>query len=565
MAVIVIADSNTLVSGSGGNDEFQLGAPNVPSPQYVTISAGSGNDTITNYNGVNSLIDAGAGNNLIVNSDLAINNTVLCGGGNDSIINNPNALNTYIYTGTGNDTIDIWSKETTTIKFGQGEDIVRICADTKLMLNTAESSDYKLEYYNGANASVTLTNGAYNYTVRGSKESNNFHYNIPNSFLIIVGYGGEDMLSTDWPVGETSVDGDDVILTVVGNGRIRIKNARAHTINVNGKTMVIGANVAGNTPQDVIKRFMSALDKTNLKGTAAVDQAIQASSKFLSTEDVILRMVKDCKKVNNADTFLRDYCNIILDNADTGAITGWDAGTSSVKTAESVVEEEGALQSFNGSSFNVNGLTINVPPPQNTTQQNIINGLYTWWAKKALDLVEQSYGSDYRFDNPSASVREMTVKFVNDNTSALALVGSTYNVTTGRAVALSLRINMKYYNDLRADNVDGASDYSQGRIRAGYLDRTLAHEFTHAVMAANVDHFNDLPAWLKEGTAEMTHGISDERSIDMEALAAAPDKFLKALTSEPDATRVVVEGVNAPSYAAGFILLNYFAKQTSLS
>ena len=564
MAVIVIADSNTLVSGSGGNDEFQLGAPNVPSPQYVTISAGSGNDTISNYNGVNSLIDAGAGNNLIVNSDLAINNTVLCGGGNDSIINNPNALNTYIYTGAGNDTIDIWSKETTTIKFGQGEDIVRICADTKLMLNTAESSDYKLEYYNGASASVTLTNGAYNYTVRGSKEVNNFHYNIPNSFLIIVGYGGEDMLTTDWAVGDASVDGDDVILTIVDNGRIRIKNARAHTINVNGKTMVIGANAVGNTPQDVIKRFMSALDKTNLKGVAAVDQAIQASSKFLSTEDDILRMVKDCKKVNNADTFLRDYCNIILDNADTGAITGWDAGTSSVKTAESIVEEEGALQSFNGSSFNVNGLTINVPPPQNTTQQNIINGLYTWWAKKALDLVEQSYGSNYRFDNPSASVREMNLQFVSDNTSALALVGSTYNVTTGRAVALSLRINMKYYNDLRADNVDGASDYKQGHVRAGYLDRTLAHEFTHAVMAANVDHFNDLPAWLKEGTAEMTHGISDERGIDMEALAAAPDKFLKALTSQPDATQVVVEGVNAPSYAAGFILLNYFAKQTSL-
>ena len=564
MAVIVIADSNTLVSGSGGNDEFQLGAPNVSSPQYVTISASSGNDTISNYNGVNSLIDAGAGNNLIVNSDLAINNTVLCGGGNDSIINNPGALNTYIYTGAGNDTIDIWSKETTTIKFGQGEDIVRICADTKLMLNTAESSDYKLEYYNDASASVTLTNGAYNYTVRGSKEVNNFHYNIPNSFLIIIGYGGEDMLTTDWAVGDASVDGDDVILTIVGNGRIRIKNARAHTINVNGKTMVIGATAAGNTPQDVIKRFMSALDKTSLKGTAAVDQAIQASSKFLSTEDVILRMVKDCKKVNNADTFLRDYCNIILDNADTGAITGWDAGTSSVKTAESIVEEEGALQSFNGSSFSVNGLTINVPPPQNTTQQNIINGLYTWWAKKALDLVEQSYGSDYRFDNPSASVREMNLQFVSDNTSALALVSSTYNVTTGRAVALSLRINMKYYNDLRADNVDGASDYRQGHIRAGYLDRTLAHEFTHAVMAANVDHFNDLPAWLKEGTAEMTHGISDERGIDMEALASAPDKFLKALTSQPDATQVIVEGVNAPSYAAGFILLNYFAKQSSL-
>ena len=565
MAVIVIADSNTLVSGSDGNDEFQLGAPNVPSPQYVTISAGSGNDTISNYNGVNSLINAGDGNNLIVNSDLAIGNTVLCGGGNDSIINNPNAINTYIYTGTGNDTIDIWSKDTATIKFGQGEDIVRICADTKLMLDTSESSDYKLEYYNGASASVTLTNGAYNYTVRGSKEANTFHYNIPNSFLIIVGYGGEDMLKTDWPVGEAFVDGDDVIVTVVGNGRIRIKNARAHTINVNGKMMVIGANAAGNSPQDVIKRFMSALDKTSLKGVAAVDQAIQASSKFLSTEDVILRMVKDCRKVNNADTFLRDYCNIILDNADTGAITGWDAGTSAVKTAESVVSEEGALQTFTGNKFSVNGLTINVPPAQNTTQQNIINGLYTWWARKALDLVEQSYGNDYRFDNPNASVREMKVEFVSDNSSALALVSSTYNVTTGRAVALTLRINMKYYNDLRTDNVDGASDYKQGYIRAGYLDRTLAHEFTHAVMAANIDHFNDLPAWLKEGTAEMTHGISDERSMDMEALAAVPDRLLKALTSQPDANKVIVDGVNAPSYAAGFILLNYFAKQTSLT
>ena len=185
MAVIVIADSNTLVSGSGGNDEFQLGAPNVSSPQYVTITAGAGNDTISNYNGVNSFIDVGAGNNVIVNSDLAVDNTILCGYGNDSIINNPGARNTFIYTGAGNDTIDIWSKETTNIKFGQGRDIVRICADTKLMLNTAESSDYKLEYYNGASASVTLTNGAYNYTVRGSKEVNNFQYNIPNSFLII--------------------------------------------------------------------------------------------------------------------------------------------------------------------------------------------------------------------------------------------------------------------------------------------------------------------------------------------------------------------------------------------
>ena len=178
-------------------------------------------------------------------------------------------------------------------------------------------------------------------------------------------------------------------------------------------------------------------------------------------------------------------------------------------------------------------------------------------------LIEQSYGNDYRFDNPNASVNEMKVEFINDATSALALVGSTYNVSNGRAVALTLRINMRYYNDLRADNVDGASDFNQGNIRAGYLDRTLAHEFTHAVMAANINHFNDLPAYLKEGTAEMTHGISDERSTDMKALAGDANKLLKSVNPNADANSVVVEGVNAPVYAGGFILLNYFAKQAA--
>ena len=565
MAVIVIADSNTLVSGNDDANEFQLGAPNVDPPQNVTILAGAGNDTVNNYNGFKAYIDAGAGNNVILNSDYAVETTIICGSGNDSIINNPNAKNSFIATGTGNDTVDIWSTDKTTIKFGTGENFVRICANTHLMLNTAESNNYEFKYYNGASADVTLTNGAYNYTVRGSKEVNTFNYNIPQSNLIIVGYGGEDLINIDRPIiGDASVSGDDVVLAVADNGRIRIKNVKGHTVNINGTSTIVGA-YEGQTPQEAIKKFMSALDKTTLKGYAAVDEAVHLSSQFNSMEEVIMNMVNDCNKVNNADHFLRDCCGIILDNADTGAITGWDAGTSIVKTGESVVEEIGSIKSFNANSFVVNGLTIHVPVAQNAAQQNIINGLYTWWAKNALNLIEESYGSDYRFDNPNASVREMTVEFVSSESSALALVGSTYNVSNGRAVALTLRINMKYYNDLRTDNVDGASDYKQGNIRAGYLDRTLAHEFTHAVMSANIDHFNELPAYLKEGTAELTHGISDERRKDMETLAGNADKLLKALTPQSDADQIRVEGVNAPAYAGGFMLLNYFAKQCANS
>lgn len=560
MAVIVIANNNTLVSGTDEDNTFQLGAPNVPPPQAVTIVSGAGDDTINNYNGNKSVINAGLGNNLIINSDLAVDTSILGSGGNDSIVTSPGTTGTYISTGSGNDTIDIWSADKTTIKFGQGANVVRICADTKLMLNTAEGSNYELKYYNGASASVTLTNGAYNYSVRGSTEANVFHYNIPESNLVISSYGGEDRLDVDWPLGDASISGDDVLLSVVGNGRIRIKNAKAHTININGTDTIVGSNEI--TPQDVIKKFMSALDKTNSKGVAAVDEAVNACSDFKSIGEVINKMVDDCRKINNANAFLPDCCNIILDNADTGAITGWDAGTSLVKTAESIVKEEGAVQNFTGSEFNINGLTVKVPPAVNEVQQNIINGLYTWWTRKALELIEQSYGSDYRFDNPNASVREMSVEFVSDENSALALVASTYNVSNGRAVALKLRINMKYYSDLKAGNVDGVSEY-QGNTKVSYLDRTLAHEFTHAVMAANIDHFNDLPAYLKEGTAEMTHGIADERRRDIETLGGDADKLLRSLIPQADANAIIVEGVNAPSYAGGFILLNYLAKQAA--
>ena len=115
-----------------------------------------------------------------------------------------------------------------------------------------------------------------------------------------------------------------------------------------------------------------------------------------------------------------------------------------------------------------------------------------------------------------------------------------------------------------AHDVNGNSFYNKNNVRAAYLDRTLAHEFTHAVMATNIKFFNELPAWFKEGTAEMTHGISDERHRDLKILAGNPSKLFNALKSHtPDILKVTVKDVNAPVYSAGFILLHYFAKKVA--
>ena len=112
------------------------------------------------------------------------------------------------------------------------------------------------------------------------------------------------------------------------------------------------------TAQEVIKNFMKSLDETSLSGESAVDEAIQACSDFNSISDAISQMVSDCKNASSATAFLTDYCGIILDNDDTGAITGSDAGGSTTKTADSIVPENGSLTTYTNNSFTTNGLKV---------------------------------------------------------------------------------------------------------------------------------------------------------------------------------------------------------------
>ena len=62
------------------------------------------------------------------------------------------------------------------------------------------------------------------------------------------------------------------------------------------------------TQQDVIKKFMASLDKTNLNGTDALNEAIKAcsDSKYTTIQAVIDQMISDCQKTNNADNFLKN-------------------------------------------------------------------------------------------------------------------------------------------------------------------------------------------------------------------------------------------------------------------
>ena len=320
------------------------------------------------------------------------------------------------------------------------------------------------------------------------------------------------------------------------------------------------------TAQDVIKKFMRSLDTTTASATAALDTAVKVASGgyFQNIGAAVNQMIADCQTVNNATKFLKTFCGINLGNKDTGAITGFDAGGSNVKTAKSVVPESGKLHDFTGNSFKVDGLTIQLASVSNgyklsnltvdkltAAQKYIWQALETWWAKGALDLIAASYGNNFGFSSKSsATVKKLYVGFVSNNTSQLATT-LTYPGTSGNVDKLALIINMKKFDSLIIGDANGKSSDA----KTFYLDRTLAHEFTHIVMNANIQNGWKLPQFVKEGMAELTHGIDDERTSTIKSLAGNVASLAGALDLSKSTT--------SNAYSGGYMFLRYFAKQAA--
>ena len=337
------------------------------------------------------------------------------------------------------------------------------------------------------------------------------------------------------------------------------------------------------TQQDIIKRFTSFLDTTSYSRMDAVDAAINYATNgyFKSANAVINGMTNDIRSSSNGDYFLKNYCGINLDsnNEDTGAITGLDAGGSSIaKTAESVIPEIGNLDtSFSDKSFTAdNGLTFTLGKWTTYDTQNDIykfdssttvtfssltddqkymwRAIKTWWADEGLNLIKESYG--YSFKESGATCKRAYLAFVNspsqNNSNWLA---STFQPRQDANNSLVITINTAVYNNLNASDKNGASSGWT------YLDRTFTHELTHAVMGVNVNYYSRLPAYIKEGFCELVHGIDDTRSADMRYLATNADK-LKASLNE-SSNYVSVAGVNNPAYSGGYMFLRYLAKQAS--
>ncbi|MBR0062505.1 MAG: calcium-binding protein, partial [Selenomonadaceae bacterium] len=110
------------------------------------------------------------------------------------------------------------------------------------------------------------------------------------------------------------------------------------------------------------------------------------------------------------------------------------------------------------------------------------------------------------------------------------------------------------FGSLKSDgNPDGESALYDG---IQFLDYTIAHEMTHAVMKATVNNFNALPQFIVEGIADLTIG-GDRRRNYIEDFASGKKSLKDALNLNDNGT------ANFDSYVAGYMFLRWLTKQTS--
>jgi len=331
--------------------------------------------------------------------------------------------------------------------------------------------------------------------------------------------------------------------------------------------------------QAVIKSFMTTLTTAGGKSDG-LDEAVKKASneKFETLDALVESFLNDFKnnvgaaRSTESQNFLKNYCGIILYNPDTGAITGSDAGGETEKTAISIVPETGPTSSWSlptpGSSTTIQGLTFHWPTTAyaaNSPEGFILRGLSNEWMDSCLTLINESYGIG--FTGSRATVKDIDILFeTNPTNGRLAAISHWSNSVTGKATRLQLIVNMHYYNAIDQNDVNGST--STGG--AGYLDRTLVHEFTHAAMAADIDYFANMPSFIKEGMAELVHGIDDFRLYGpsgFEQIVATDgyDKLKTMFEAKSNTTSAPAGTDPELHYTGGYLLLRYLAKQAAVA
>lgn len=254
-------------------------------------------------------------------------------------------------------------------------------------------------------------------------------------------------------------------------------------------------------PLDIQNEFFGAIDWANgaIKGTDGDDILYS-----LNKDDLILGGKGD----DNYMIFRGNGNDVISDSG----------GIDKIIIGEGILPEQISLhRSFDslvikldsGEKIDVAGMFRN---PASASVHNIkderiaafVGGLSTGWLARAEKLIEEYYGL--------VGGGNITLEFTEGEYGGVAAsVISGYRSTdpAAKSVFQTLKVELADFDFATLSLSNGSLD----------IDRVVAHEMVHAIMANNMFIFG-FPDWFVEGTAELIHGADERVNADIELISS---------------------------------------------
>ena len=366
-----------------------------------------------------------------------------------------------------------------------------------------------------------------------------------------------------------------------------------------------------------MRTFLNETKKSidnGMHGNDILSDAIKATTNFKDIDSLVDAMIVDATDnvtapgdwqsdswatydEDRATLNLAENFGIIFDDVDTGAVIGLHNGGETAYNAENIVPESGSITGtlqptpseepvtkyFKNSEGKIVPVSViwktdklylidpaddeadvddaegrdlsELTDEQRTAFNTIVESLDRWWIVQACSLNDYSYG---------LSMENATLK--------MALVSSSTDEDLGFTAATSPKdengvidmfVNFDVFDSIDSSDVNGNTDDSSEQL---YLDRTIAHEMTHAAMFYHDlfdldDNDNDsyLPGQYTEGIADFTHGGDDSNAYnkyELTDLAGHYNSLKRALN--------LVSGTGEENfYTAGYMMMRYLTKQAT--
>ncbi len=405
-----------------------------------------------------------------------------------------------------------------------GTDSVDAASGADVIYVEGENSTVKTGAEDNAADSVTISENVQKFNVQSFDE-----FDILN-------------IEGDFVLGNASLSSDDVVTVTdsTGNRIFTVSdwtNAKNASVTANGETFKFGnwlsnfidyeevesTNTAVTSNSTLTPYVVNLENVTGLSGSFSVSSA---SGETFYTPDT---------RKGEAGTISSEFPDITTFSTRGLTVELWGESTSSTPSKT--------------------GITTLTLDTMSNAQKNVFAALYKWWMKEGLKLIEESFDMSFTDEQIAGSnIKVFFYTAANDDT--LAFVRN-----HGSGKDLELGINMAHFANISSEDENGTVTKTSGSNSVTYnLDRTIAHELTHAIMAAYIPNFSKLPQFINEGLAELVHGIDDERGSRIWDLAGGATDTSRITTALDLTDTGTGEG---DAYAGGYLFLRYFAKQAA--